>query len=403
MDQDTAGPRVIGRRPFLAAGLAALALPTACRTAVRSGAPGDIDHFITAEMQRAAIPGLAVGFARDGAVSFARGYGLADIARHRPVTADTLFHIASLTKTVTATAVMRLAEQGRLRLDEPVESHLDFPLANPHHPDVPITVRHLLMHVSSISDARYYEVDFRQRGADATLALGDFLKGYLVPGGRTSAAEACFSQAAPGGAWDYSNVGYGLLGYLASRIGGEDMREQTRQRIFAPLGMRHTRWTLRDTPEPLRATPYDRVEGVLTAAEPVGMPDWPAGSIRSSVADFTRFVAASANAGSAYGARIIGAPALAQMLDMRTPPELPSWLTGQGLGWMAATLDGAVRLEHWGGDPGVFTAAYIDPASRRGVVVFTNATVSAEAKTAVKNIAGRFFRDDLPAGQGSGG
>jgi len=373
----------MGRRGVLTAGLAALTSP--------AFAKDELDAFIADEMARAGIPGLAAGLARNGTVRLARGYGFADLARRLPVTADTMFHIASITKTVTATAIMRLAEQGRLALDEPVAPHLDFPLANPHHPEAPITFRHLLTHVSSISDAKYYEVDFRQRGRDATLTLDDFLRDYLAPGGRTYSGEACFSQAAPGAAWDYSNVGYGLLGWLAGRIGGQDMREQTRKAIFAPLGMRHTSWTLAGTPAALRATPYDLVDGVLTPVEPVGHPDWPGGMLRSSVADITRFVAASANRGWARGTRIVSERTMAQMLDMRTPPALPDWLTGQGLGWMESKLGDGVKVNHWGGDPGVFTAAFLDPASRSGVAILTNVTATAESKAAVRRIAARLF------------
>ncbi|MDP3747326.1 MAG: serine hydrolase domain-containing protein [Phenylobacterium sp.] len=373
----------MGRRGVLAAGLAAFASPAFGKD--------DLDAFFADEMAGAGIPGLAVGLARKGTVRLARGYGFADLADRRPVTGDTMFHIASITKTVTAAAVMRLADQGRLALDAPVAPHLDFPLVNPHHRDAPVTFRHLLTHVSSISDAKYYGVDFRVSGVDANLALGDLLKDYLAPGGRIYSSEGCFSKAAPGAAWDYSNVGYGLLGYLAGRIGGQDMREQTREAIFAPLGMRHTSWTIAGTPEALRATPYDLVDGALGPVAPVGFPDWPVGMIRCSISDLMRFVAASANGGVARGTRIVSEQGMAQMLDMKTPPGLPDWLTGQGLGWMESKLGDGVKANHWGGDPGVFTAAYLDPASRSGVAILTNMTASAESKAAVKRIAARLL------------
>ena len=122
-----------------------------------------------------------------------------------------VFPIASVTKTVTTTAIMQLADQGRLRLDEPVQPYLDFPLANPEHLATAITFRHLLTHVSSISDGTFYRIDFRERGRDAALSLDDLVRGYLAPDGRLRDAT-CFSKAAPGEAYDYSNVGYSLLG-----------------------------------------------------------------------------------------------------------------------------------------------------------------------------------------------
>ena len=381
------------RRKFLIAGLAATAAG-ACFG--RAPQIESMDSFILREMKKTNIPGLAAGFAENGVARWVRGYGFADVQTRRPVSTDTMFHIASLTKIVTATMVMRLVEQQRIRLDDPVAPHLDFALANPSHADVPITFRHLLMHVSSISDDEYYKHDSRQSGTDATQPIGDFLKSFLLPGQQYCTSRACFSSETPGPTWSYSNLGYALLGYLASRIGGEDMREQTRKQIFAPLRMRHTSWTIRDTPEALRATPYDMVDGKLQSVPPVGFPDWSVGMLRSSVADFTQFVAACANGGSAAGHRILDETTQRQMLEMHTPKGLPAWLTGQGLGWMAAKLDGITRPEHWGGDPGVFTAVYMNPEKRSAAVVFTNASVTPESKAVIKNIASRLLGSTKP-------
>lgn len=382
----------ISRRAFLGAGLSACLLPAVAMGGEQASPTSDLASFIRNEMRTAKIPGLAVGFARDGVVHFAQGYGMADIARRKAVTTDTMFHIASLTKTVTATMTMRLVERGKLALDEPIAGYLDFPVENPRFRDTAITFRQLLMHTSSISDARYYEIDFRQRGRDADQSLSDFLKQYLAPQGVHYSDAMCFSSARPASTWDYSNVGFALLGHLAGRIGGGDMREQTRRDIFAPLAMDHTSWTIKDTPKSHSVQGYDLVNGVPVAVEPVGFPDWPTGMLRSSISDFMKFVAASANAGKSGGVEVVGATAMAQMLDMRTPAGLPAWLSGQGLGWMASMLGGQERPNHWGGDPGVFTAVYLAPATRSGVAIFTNASVSAENRIAVKNIANRLLQ-----------
>lgn len=382
----------ISRRAFLGAGLSAFLLPAVAMGDGLASPTSDLESFIRNEMRTANIPGLAVGFARDGVVHFAQGYGMADIAQRKAVTADTMFHIASVTKTVTATMIMRLAERGKLALDDSISGYLDFPVVNPRFRDTAITFRQLLMHTSSISDARYYEIDFRQYGHDADQALSDFLKQYLTPEGVNYSDATCFSAARPASTWGYCNVGFALLGHLAGRIGGMDMREQTRRDIFAPLAMDHTSWTIKDTPKPHSAEGYDLVDGALVAVKPVGFPDWPTGMLRSSISDFMKFVAASANAGQSGGVNVLGAAAMAQMLDMRAPAGLPAWLSGQGLGWMASTLGGQARPNHWGGDPGVFTAVYLAPVTRSGVAIFTNASASAENKIAVKNIANRLFQ-----------
>lgn len=386
-----------GRRRLLLATLAGVAgrawpgseVPAA--SAPAAAAP--LDAFILAQMKSARIPGLAIGIAHAGRVTLARGYGFADLASRRRVTPDSMFHIASVTKPVTATAVMQLVEQGRMRLDDPVEPFLDFPVRHPRHADVPITFRHLLTHTAGISDERYVEIDFRIRGRDSEMPIGELLRDCLVPGGKSYDADKSFGKAAPGQEWDYSNLGFALLGYLATRIAGADMRTQATKRIFEPLGMRRVSWTIAGTPASLRVTPYDIVDDRPVAVGPVGFPDWSAGMLRASAADFALFLAASADGGASARARILAPDTLAAMLAMQQPAGLPTWLTGQGLGWEGALLDKRSVIEHWGGDPGVFTAAYLDPASRTGVAVFTNTTVSAGARSAVKAIAARLLAD----------
>lgn len=372
------------RREFLGGAAAALAgglLPSSA-----SAAPG-FDAFVAGQMAMARIPGLALGIARDGAVSFTRAYGYADLERRRPATTDTMFHIASITKVITAQAVMLLVDQGRIALDDPIAPHLDFAILGERAPA--ITFRHLLMHLSGISDALYYEIDFRQRGADARMELGALLREYLVQGGRY--ARAGNLQHLPGTRWDYSNIGYALLGYLVGRIAGQDMRDLTRERLFGRLGLGHMAWSIAGTPARLRATPYDLVGGAVTPVEPVGFPDWPAGMVRASIDDLTLLLAAAANGGATRRARLSSAAVTAEMLRMQKPPGLPDWLTGQGLGWQQSLLDGVPRINHWGGDPGVFTMAYLDPARRTAIVVLSNLSATSESRTALKAIAARML------------
>ena len=377
----------MNRRTLLTGAMASIAAP-----ALALGRREDsLDAFLSAQLRSGAIPGMAIGVARQGKVVFQRGYGFADLASRRRVTTDTMFHIASVTKTVTATAVMMLAGAGKIDLDAPANRYLDFEVVNPAHPEAAITVRQLLMHLSSISDETYYKVDFRTPGRDSSQELGPFLKDYLVPGGEHYRATGSFSPLVPGGGYAYCNVGYGLLGYLAGRVAGEDLRSFTQRRLFAPLGMRHISWTIAGVPPAHRATPYDVVEDRLVPVEPVGFPDWPVGMLRASVAGFMPFVAASANGGAAGGRRILTPPAQAEMLAMHAPPGLPTWLTGQGLGWMESREGMSLRINHWGGDPGVFTAVYLDPASATGIAIFTNTSATSSSRTAIKAIAARLL------------
>lgn len=354
-------------------------------------APDPLDALVRAQMAAASIPGLALGVTRAGRAVATRTYGFADLVRRRPVSADSMFHIASVTKTVTALAMLRLVDQRRIALDAPIASHLDFTIQGEGAGD--ITLRHLLMHTSGISDALYYEIDFRTRGRDAAMPLGELLKAYLAEGGRYAGAGNL--KARPGAAWDYSNIGFALLGYVGSRLAGRDLREVTREEVFAPLGLRHTAWSIAETPLDRRVSPYEKGEQGMVPVDPVGFPDWPAGMLRASIGDLTRLVAVAANGGVVEGRRYASASSVAAMLDMQRPAGLPDWLTGQGLGWQQSVLDGVPRANHWGGDPGVFTMAYVDPARRCGVVLLSNLSATAESRAAMKAIAARALKHTI--------
>ena len=341
-----------------------------------------LDSLAIAQMTKAMIPGLALGVTRNGKVVTTRTYGFADTASGRRVTGDSMFHIASVTKTVTALAIMRLVDQGRITLDAAIAPYLDFAILG--EGAAGITFRQLLMHTSGISDARYYEIDFREPGRDARLPIGELLKAYLAKDGRYAGAGNL--KARPGAAWGYSNIGYGLLGYLGSRIAGRDLRLQTRDDIFRPMGLHHTAWSIADTPDDLRVTPYDITDGSIEAVDPVGFPDWSAGMMRASICDLTRLVAITANGGIVEGKRIVSDAAVTAMLDMQRPGSLPTWLTGQGLAWQQSLLNNAPLANHWGGDPGVFTMAYVDPTRRTGIAILSNLSATTESTGALKTI-----------------
>ena len=342
-----------------------------------------LEQLVAEQMRKASIPGVAVGITRDGHVTSTGVYGFADIVARARLTRDSMFHIASITKTVTALAIMRLVGRNRIRLDERIAPYLDFTIAGERADE--ITFRHLLMHTSGISDEVYYNVDFRERGRDAPLSIGEFLKAYLAKGGRYTGSGNL--KARPGSRWDYCNVGYGLLGYLGGRVAGQDLRTSTRDGIFKPLGLRHVAWSIADTPPALRVTPYDVTDGRITPVEPVGFPDWSAGMMRASIGDLTRLVAIIANGGVVEGRRMLDAAGVAAMLDMQRPEGLPTWLSGQGLAWQQSPLAGIALANHWGGDPGVFTMAYVDPARRMGAVVLSNLSATAESRDAMRAIA----------------
>ena len=177
--------------------------------------PNSIDKFILKSMKHHHIPGLAAAIIKNGKIAWTKGYGYADIEKNIPFTPNTInAEIGSISKTITASAIMKLWEQGLFDLDDPINNYLPFTINNPYYPNIPITFRMLLNHSSSIAengDVFIYNFDFNN---SPTETLGNYVYDILNPAGSLYVDSIYFNNYTPGSQWSYSNFGYVLLGYL---------------------------------------------------------------------------------------------------------------------------------------------------------------------------------------------
>src|SRR5262245_37132606 len=176
-----------------------------------------LDEYILDKMkEKLDIPGLAFSLIKDGKVALTKGYGYANIDTDIPFTPNVIMsQIASVSKTITATAIMKLWEQGLFQLDDPINNYLPFAITNPYYPTTPITFRMLLCHTSSIfgNDQDPNSIMYVHPGTG--MSLQNYLQNRLVPGGSFYNLEyPSFNNIAPGLQWRYSNTGYAVIGFL---------------------------------------------------------------------------------------------------------------------------------------------------------------------------------------------
>ncbi len=331
-----------------------------------------LDGPIMRLMEENHIPGLAATAIRDGEVVWVGTYGYANVAAQTPVTPQTLFMLASVSKTLTATALMQLHAQGRFELDDDVSNHLPFTVRNPAFPSVPITFGLLLRHRSSIRDnMAFYGPYWSTPLGDPDTRLGEYLEHYLAEGGNDYDAEENFFQEQPGSEFHYCNTCYALLGYLAERISGLPYEDYSEQALLGPLEMNETAWFYADVDSNRVAMPYRYDDS--TGYEPygvVGYPDWPAGQLRSSITELSRFLAAYSQYGRLDGRSVFDST----IVELMAPRH-------QALGfytWFASSLTstGSVLYSHGGGDLGARTQIGFDPATRVAFAVLTNGEAS---------------------------
>lgn len=323
-----------------------------------------LQSLINQEMADQKITGLTAAIVKGDQLLWTQGFGLVNRSTGKPVTNDTPFLLASVSKTITAVALMTLYDQGRFGLDDPINNYLPFAVVHPKYPNVAITFRMLLTHTSSISDDGYDNLDLYTYGKDSPIALADFERNFFVPGGRYYSASDNFSRHSPGTHYSYSNMGFALIGYLVEVIAKMPFDQYCKAMIFAPLKMDRTAWFLRDLPIDQIAMPYSN------KGKPYGQytfPDYPNGQLRTTAANLARFLSMFIKLGTLEGHAILKKDTAALMRKVafsRLDPDA-------GLCWYYEDLKRWRLLGHSGSEQGVSSEMFFNPKTGVGGIVIT--------------------------------
>lgn len=329
-------------------------------------------------------PGMAVAVVRDTQVIYAKGFGWADVEARRPVTPETIFYIASTTKSFTGLAAVLLDEQGRLDLDAPLSRYLPAArLQAPLNADS-ITLRSLLSHTHGIDNDG--PIVYR------TAYTGEHTNDQLL------ALLSAHPPAKTGRAYVYGNVGYNIAALAMDVALGEGWRDVLQRLIFQPLGMSSTSAYVSRMPAERLAQPYRREPTGFTRA-PYGKGDanmQAAGGLVSTAADMARWLEAHINGGVIDGRRVFPASVVAETHRRQATLQQNARglaLNGYGFGWQIGTLGADTILNHGGGFLGFSTSMSFMPQRRIGVVVMTNenGTGSALAELAARAVYARLI------------
>jgi len=336
----------------------------------RDGGSTQVDELETSSrvaeiLNRRPAVGLAVGVVRDGRLEFFHGHGLADIGSNTPVTEDTMFRIASITKTFTAIAVMQLWEKGLVDLDAPANDYLRAYKLIPRDPAWrPATVRHLLTHSAGLPEVAHlrglFSPDFGE-GVEAgqpLSSLGDFYNGGIR------------LYAEPGTRFVYNNHGPATLGQLVQDVTGEPLDRYFRGYIFEPLGMADSDLLRSEKIRTRLATGYEiHSRGVKTVADR-DLVTAGAASIYSTPRDMSRYLAALLGGGSNEHGSVLKAGTLAMMFEAHYQPD--SRIPGMGLGFFRQDISGHLAVRHQGTLPGFHSEICVVPDAGIGMMAFTN-------------------------------
>jgi CubicO group peptidase (beta-lactamase class C family) len=318
----------------------------------------DLEKFLAPVMEQQIakqhVAGAMVVIVKDGAILFAKGYGWADIAAGRPMTADaTLLRPGSISKLFTAIGVMQLAEQGKLDLDRDVNEYLDFRIPVPDG-GVPVTLRRLLTH----------RAGFEEHAKDlfSSKPVPEPLGRWLA----RSRPERLFPQ---GDVSAYSNYGMALAGYIVERASGEPYTDYIARHILGPLGMKRSTFAqpLPEALVPLAPKAYLRSDKPPLAFSET-IPAAPAGALWATGTDMGRFMLALLDGGSLNGVQILRRETLAQMMA----PKIRTQSGNMGLAFYETDIGGMRFIGHDGATMTFLSQLLLSPENNFGLFISYN-------------------------------
>jgi CubicO group peptidase (beta-lactamase class C family) len=340
----------------------------------------DLDYYSKRKMEKARVIGMQLGYIKKDGTTWIGSYGELNKETGQKINDSTLFMIASCSKPITALAILKLYNDKKLDLDSDINKYLPFKITNPHNPEVSITARMLLAHTSSIKDNweimdPLYTLD---SGGDSPIRLVDFISDYFMKNGKYYDANENFFNEQSGKYWEYSNMGYALLGLIIEEVSGKSFNTYMKEEIFKPLEMNNSYWFLKDIPTQNIARPHDLPENKMDSIKVLkhyGFPDFPDGQLRTTTKDYLKFIQLILNKGRIKDSQFIDE----KIIELFHKVQYPKIHKHQAIAFNYNEFENFLyyifmkRLpSHTGGDPGVATVVSYDIEYNVAAVVFMN-------------------------------
>ncbi len=298
------------------------------------------------------IASFQVAIARDGQIIYEEAFGWADVERCIPTTTTTMHLVASIAKPFTSTALMILAERGRINLDAPVNKYLGRSQLIAYRGDASqATIARLLLHTTGLPYGYYIagpEVPQEKKRSETNLID---LAGVLV--------------SAPGTRYQYTNIGYGLFEDIVRGVTGENMKEFITREIITPLGLKHTRFFKAEVPADSIATQNGESEVLPVSYDADGYT-----ALYSTAGDLVRFGMFHLKAHRADQQPVVSDSGIDLLWEYRDSAES---ISTRRLGWDVQQDYGYLTIQHGGGGPGMHNWLYLIPSEKVAIAIMSNA------------------------------
>ena len=324
----------------------------------------EFEEYIQDEMDSQKIPAMSILVFKENNILYEKYLGQSNLQQNTSLASNHLFLMASISKVVTATALLQLFEDGQFSLNDNINDYLPFTINIPNQ-TTNITFKMLLTHTSGIADGSALD-DQYYYGEDSPIALSYFLENYLATGGDFYNASENFHAFEPGTEYEYSNIGNALIGLLVQEISGVSFNAYCKQNIFNPLGMNTTYWRLDEISQTI-VTPYNYENGQYDAIQHYTFTDYPNGGLRSTGADMFKFLNAFTQGGQSNNYELLTESTINSMIT----PQIPSLDNEVGLHLFLMNPENEL-WGHDGGEQGVATIMAFNSSTKVGAIILTN-------------------------------
>ena len=327
------------------------------------------------------IVGLSVAMVDSTGILYNKGFGYSDFALKKEYTIKTIQYVASISKTLIGISLLKAQELGKLNLDDPINNHLPFKVINPNFPKIPITIRQLAIHTSSITDSDiYWENNYlllskeHQKGKaipkyfnepkDKT-SFAEFMKDLLSQEGKLNNGES-FSTNQPSQKFEYSNIGSTLCALIIENSTGVDYQSFTKKHILDPLKMESSGWTIENINSRNRSTLYATNELIMADYTSV---DYPVSGLITSSTDLGKYLSELIKGYSGNGSLLTKESYDEFFKKQLTASQLPKGVEAN----VGIFMDYSKRgIGYSGYDPGLMAYMYFNPKSLMGKIILIN-------------------------------
>ena len=315
-----------------------------------------INDFIKSYMDDYQIPGLAIAIVKDNQIYFAEAYGVKNLNTKEPMTTNTIFHMASVSKPFSATAIMQLVEQGKMKLDDPLVKYLPyFKMDDPRYKD--ITIKQMLTHTSGIPDVLDYEWEKPQYDDGAAER---FVRGLYKEK----------LNSAPGEKWQYSNTAFDILGDVIAKVSGISFEDYIKEKILNPLDMNESNFLREKIKPELRTSAHIfNFKPIVSTVYPYNRAHAPSSCLNANVIELSNWAIANMNLGEFDGKRILNESSYKLLFEPQVSANRNQFI---GLSWFIDQYQNMKTISHGGGDLGFRSYILMIPEKSLAVIIASN-------------------------------